>query len=111
MIRIILCCLLVVTMLTLAAMAFPTEPAKGVPALQCNKGINLPRQNNEPVPYGTTNCGSYTCANDGTCCGDDTCCPNGYDIYCKNKGMCYTSTQDAIDACGQDYDICYKPVK
>lgn len=63
------------------------------------------------VPLGTTNCGTYTCANDGNCCGSSTCCPSNMGFYCRSKNMCYSSEADARRACGNGYTICNKPVR
>jgi len=106
MLKTIVACVLVVVMLAFASTASLADTSNGVPPLQCNKGQNTL---NNAVPYAKTDCGPYTCENNGTCCGDDTCCPSGYNIYCKNKSLCYTSTADAARDCGNDYTICYSP--
>jgi hypothetical protein len=63
------------------------------------------------TPLGTTNCGSYTCANDGQCCGSNTCCPSNAQFLCRNLNRCYSSESAARQACGNSYYICNKPAR
>jgi hypothetical protein len=110
MAKMIIICLLVVGVLGFAAAATQAEAPVGVPPLQCNPSGSI-SSTDKLVPNATTNCGSYTCADNGNCCGDNTCCPSGYNIYCKSKKMCYNTTSGAYAACGNDYYICPQPVK
>jgi len=106
--KMIIVCLLMLGVLTFASTALLAEAPVGVPPLKCNTvGEAAPNQ----APTATTNCGDYTCANNGTCCGDRTCCPSGYNLYCKNNNKCYTSVSAAQAACGNSYYICSVPAK
>lgn len=110
MAKMIMVCLLIMGVLGFAATAFQAEAPLGVPPLQCNPGGSIASAAN-PVPNATTNCGSYTCSNNGTCCDNNTCCPSGYNLYCRNKNMCYTSISDAKAACGDSYFVCWVPAR
>lgn len=109
MAKMLIACLLMVGVFTFASTAFQAEAPIGVPPLECNS-IGTATAN-APVPNATTNCGNYTCSNNGNCCGDRTCCPSGYGLYCKSNNKCYSSISAAKAACGESYYICNVPAK
>lgn len=82
---------------------------------QTTVSVSAPSQcsvsNSTMVPLGTTNCGNFTCANDGQCCGSGTCCPSNMQFYCSSKNMCYSTETAASQACGNSYTICNKPAR
>lgn len=105
MTRMIVVSLLVLAILGFAATGFQAPAPVGVSPLQCNQGGGA------TTALGTTNCGSYTCPNDGSCCGSNTCCPSGYNLYCSNNNKCYNTVAGAQSACGNSYYICSVPAR
>lgn len=109
MAKLLIACLLMVGVLTFASTASQAEAPVGMPPLKCNSiGSSASAS---ATPNATTNCGDYTCPNNGTCCGNRTCCPSGYSLYCRSNNKCYTSISAAKAACGDSYYICNVPAR
>lgn len=100
---------LFVTVLLGMTIVLAEDPVSSAPAFAPTV-CNVPASSTA-TPLGTTNCGSYTCANDGQCCGSNTCCPSNAQFFCRNLNRCYSSESAARQACGNSYFICYKPAR
>ncbi len=107
--KMLIACLLMVGVLAFSATGLAAEPQTGVQPLKCSLTESVSSEVN-PSPRGTTNCGTYTCSNDGSCC-EGRCCPSGYNIYCRKSNKCYNSTAAAQADCGNSYYICPVPAK
>lgn len=63
----------------------------------------------------SVDCGDGTsCPDNHSCCGSGmsgACCPSDKPHWCKTINKCYRTWQDAQNACGDDWEVCYVPVK
>ena len=101
-------CLVVTVLLgmTLVLAEDPQPASSSVASSSCTLAAS-----SAAIPLGKTNCGNYTCANDGQCCGSNTCCPSNMQYLCRNQNRCYSNETEARQACGNSYFICYKPAR